>query len=55
MYFEVAAWRADYRKCRAAWQQCVRTLCQKHRLPPGAYDRLAFHILVATRDLAGCL
>jgi hypothetical protein len=55
MYFDVAAWRADYRKCRTAWQQRVRTLCRKHRLPPGAYGRLAFHILVATRDLAGCL
>ena len=55
MYFDVAAWRADYRKCRAAWQQCVRALCRKHRLPRGTYDRLAFHILVATRQMAGCL
>ena len=55
MHFDAAAWCADYRKDRAAWQQTVRVLCRKHRLPPGAYDRLAFHILVATRELAGCL
>jgi len=53
--FDAAAWRADYRKCRPAWQQTLRALCRKHRLPPGVYDRLALHILVASRDLAGCL
>jgi glycosyltransferase involved in cell wall biosynthesis len=54
-HFDIPAWRADYRTCRAAWQQCVRALCQKHRLPHGAYDRLLFHVLVTTRNLAACL
>jgi glycosyltransferase involved in cell wall biosynthesis len=55
LHFDTAAWRADYRKCRPAWQRCIRALCRKHALPRGAYDRLAFHILVASRSLAGCL
>jgi glycosyltransferase involved in cell wall biosynthesis len=55
IHFDVAAWRNDYRRCRAAWQRRLRELCGKHHLPRGADGRLAFHLLVASQDVAGCL
>jgi hypothetical protein len=55
MHFDVAAWRSDYRKCRGPWQERLRGLCRKHGLPRGIYDRLAFHLLVSSQSVAGCL
>jgi hypothetical protein len=55
MQFDVAAWRADYRKCRGSWHERLRVLCRKHQLPHGAYDRLALHLLLSSQYVAGCL
>jgi hypothetical protein len=54
MQFDVAAWRADYRKCRGSWQDHLQALCRKHQLPYGAYDRLALNLLLASQYIAGC-
>ena len=53
--FDSAAWRAEYRKCRGAWQRSLRELCRKHRLPHGAFGRLAFHLMTASQYVAGWL
>jgi len=55
MRFDAAAWRADYRKCRPEWHRRLRGVCHKHHLPRGVYDRFAFHLLIASRAVAGCL
>jgi len=55
MHYDVAAWRSDYRRCRGPWQERLRKLCRKHRLPRGAYDCLALHLLVSSQYAAGCL
>jgi GT2 family glycosyltransferase len=55
MQFDIAAWRADYRKCRNSWHERLRDLCDRRRLPRGAYDLLAFHLLLASQYTAGCL
>jgi glycosyltransferase involved in cell wall biosynthesis len=53
--FDVPAWRADYRKGRRPWQQRLRQLCRKHQLPTGVSERLDFHLLVASQDVAGAM
>ena len=55
MHYDIAAWRADYRRCWAEWRRRLRKLCRRHCLPVGAYDRLAMQMLVATQQVAGCL
>ena len=53
--FDRAAWRAEYRNCRRSWQASLAGLCRRRRLPRGAYELLAFDVLVASQQVAGCL
>jgi hypothetical protein len=55
VHFDRAAWRADYRKRRRAWQTCLAHWCRKYRAPRGAYDLLALDVMVASQHAAGCL
>jgi hypothetical protein len=55
MRYDVSAWRADYRQCRSEWHRRLAALCHKHRLPSGAYDCLAFNMMVASQCVAGWL
>ena len=48
VHYDVAAWRADYRKCCGPWKQSLRELCRRHKLPRGIYDYLALHLLVSS-------
>jgi hypothetical protein len=53
--YDAAAWRADWRRCWPEWRRRLRALCRKHRLPGGAYDRIAIRMLGATQQVAACL
>ena len=55
VHFDVSAWRADYLKCRPEWHRRLRNLCRKHNMPRAVCDSFAFHIMVASRSVAGCL
>jgi hypothetical protein len=50
-----AAWRAEYRRCRPEWHRRLRGLCRKHRLPRGAFGRLADHMMLASQCVASSL
>jgi hypothetical protein len=52
--FDVAAWRADYRRVRSEWHRRLRAACRKHRLPRGASDAMAFRLLCSSKSVAGC-
>jgi hypothetical protein len=53
--FDAAAWRSDYLKCRPEWHRRLKTWCNKYDLPRGVFDSFAFHMMVASRSVAGCL
>ncbi len=55
MRYDVRAWRVDYRRCRTDWQRRTRMLCRRHRLPPGAYDRIMLHMMFSSQSVAGFL
>ena len=54
MRYDVAAWRADYQRCRTEWHRRLVALIHKHRLPNGAFDVLALGMMVASQHVAGC-
>jgi len=54
MWYDLRAWRKEYRRCRLEWQRRTRTLCRKHCLPVGAYDRIMLHMMLSSQAVAGC-
>ena len=55
MLFEAPAWRAEFHRCWPQWSRCLRRLCREHRLPQGAFQRLALGLLLASQHVAGFL
>ena len=55
MPLDRTGWLTEYRKCRPHWNQRLQRLCRKYRLPRGAGNRLALHMMYATQNISGCL
>lgn len=52
---KVAEWRSEYQRCRPLWAAKLTRLCRKLDLPEGAFDVLAFELMIASQGVAACI
>ena len=53
--YDVAAWRAEYRRCRPEWSRRLKGVCRNFNLPAGSFETLFLNLLLASQMVAGCL
>ena len=55
MDYDVAAWRAEYNRCKVPWRAVARRWSHIHRMPPGVCDRIVLYLMLSSQGTDGCL
>ena len=55
MHYDRWAWESEFRRCWRQWKPRLRDICRADRLPRGAYQQLALHLMLSSQGIIGSL